>query len=87
MSRTCQCSEAVAGSSSGGSEDPWSIPSRFLKCSATPTTERENNSLHLESVPVSRQHCSLLQSFLQGLQFHCSLSNALVPQILFRFIK
>lgn len=45
MSRTCRCSEEVAGSSSGGSEGPWNILSLFLKCSATPTTERDKKGL------------------------------------------
>lgn len=40
MSSTCQCSEELASSLSGGSEGPWSIRSLFLKCSATPTIER-----------------------------------------------
>lgn len=46
MSLTCQYSAEVAGSSSGGSEGPWSIRSLFLKCSATPTIERGKTALN-----------------------------------------
>lgn len=48
MSSTCQCSEELAGSSSGGSEGPWSILSLFLKCSATPTIQRRKKSFSLD---------------------------------------
>ena len=63
MSRTFQCSEEVAGSSSGGSEGPWNILSPFLKCSATPTIETEKKTaLFFDTVVLLQFHCSLVCS-------------------------
>ena len=47
MARTCQSSEGLAGSSSGGSEGLWSILPLFLKCSAEPTIKSKNINLLL----------------------------------------
>lgn len=48
MKRTYQHSEEVANSLSGGSEDPWSILSLFLKYFAKPSRQRKLNNLEYQ---------------------------------------